>query len=129
MIRRPPRSTRTDTLFPYTTLFRSHVHRRRVRHHLEPPVVPRLSVALHDAAGGAAAAAQAARGGADGGLALADLAAAGAAGGVAVHVPAGAGAAVPGDPRAVRPLDGARAVAADVPLRRRDQTGKAQGGG
>src|SRR3546814_7566842 len=29
MIRRPPRSTRTDTLFPYTTLFRS-------------PVAPRL---------------------------------------------------------------------------------------
>src|SRR3546814_4487138 len=28
MIRRPPRSTRTDTLFPYTTLFRS---RRIVR--------------------------------------------------------------------------------------------------
>src|SRR3546814_20347237 len=28
MIRRPPRSTRTDTLFPYTTLFRS---RRRAR--------------------------------------------------------------------------------------------------
>src|SRR3546814_20500873 len=25
MIRRPPRSTRTDTLFPYTTLFRSNV--------------------------------------------------------------------------------------------------------
>src|SRR3546814_14233688 len=25
MIRRPPRSTRTDTLFPYTTLFRSQV--------------------------------------------------------------------------------------------------------
>src|SRR3546814_3283110 len=24
MIRRPPRSTRTDTLLPYTTLFRSH---------------------------------------------------------------------------------------------------------
>src|SRR3546814_2120211 len=24
MIRRPPRSTRTDTLFPYTTLFRSY---------------------------------------------------------------------------------------------------------
>src|SRR3546814_20322345 len=24
IIRRPPRSTRTDTLFPYTTLFRSH---------------------------------------------------------------------------------------------------------
>src|SRR3546814_1803137 len=29
MIRRPPRSTRTDTLFPYTTLFRS--DRRRGR--------------------------------------------------------------------------------------------------
>src|SRR3546814_4595699 len=27
MIRRPPRSTRTDTLFPYTTLFRSVVLR------------------------------------------------------------------------------------------------------
>src|SRR3546814_11654304 len=27
MIRRPPRSTRTDTLFPYTTLFRSRVIR------------------------------------------------------------------------------------------------------
>src|SRR3546814_10146066 len=26
MIRRPPRSTRTDTLFPYTTLFRSLAH-------------------------------------------------------------------------------------------------------
>src|SRR3546814_2952047 len=26
MIRRPPRSTRTDTLFPYTTLFRSREH-------------------------------------------------------------------------------------------------------
>src|SRR3546814_12321993 len=26
MIRRPPRSTRTDTLFPYTTLFRSIIH-------------------------------------------------------------------------------------------------------
>src|SRR3546814_20230393 len=25
MIRQPPRSTRTDTLFPYTTLFRSHI--------------------------------------------------------------------------------------------------------
>src|SRR3546814_19863544 len=30
MIRRPPRATRTDTLFPYTTLFRSlRRHRRR----------------------------------------------------------------------------------------------------
>src|SRR3546814_19312446 len=25
MVRRPPRSTRTDTLFPYTTLFRSRI--------------------------------------------------------------------------------------------------------
>src|SRR3546814_7698159 len=32
MIRRPPRSTRTDTLFPYTTLFRSRLN--AWRHHL-----------------------------------------------------------------------------------------------
>src|SRR3546814_8114759 len=31
MIRRPPRSTRTDTLFPYTTLFRSDGHSRDAR--------------------------------------------------------------------------------------------------
>src|SRR3546814_5697828 len=31
MIRRPPRSTRTDTLFPYTTLFRSAVRPRACR--------------------------------------------------------------------------------------------------
>src|SRR3546814_18861402 len=49
MIRRPPRSTRTDTLFPYTTLFRSSFASRgkharqisvsryqRVRHRLLP---------------------------------------------------------------------------------------------
>src|SRR3546814_15829240 len=35
MIRRPPRSTRTDTLFPYTTLFRSHL-----------PVVPAGSLLI-----------------------------------------------------------------------------------
>src|SRR3546814_15276539 len=29
MIRRPPRSTRTDTLFPYTTLFRSQMRRAK----------------------------------------------------------------------------------------------------
>src|SRR3546814_13674515 len=28
MIRRPPRSTRTDTLFPYTTLFRSQIEEK-----------------------------------------------------------------------------------------------------
>src|SRR3546814_20903078 len=53
MIRRPPRSTRTDTLFPYTTLFRSpilQVERRchddagRVRHGLT-----RVAVDLHQA--------------------------------------------------------------------------------
>src|SRR3546814_13167307 len=31
MIRRPPRSTRTDTLFPYTTLFRSYAAARMDR--------------------------------------------------------------------------------------------------
>src|SRR3546814_17132137 len=31
MIRRPPRSTRTDTLFPYTTLFRSLAPRQAAR--------------------------------------------------------------------------------------------------
>src|SRR3546814_11666369 len=36
MIRRPPRSTRTDTLFPYTTLFRS------------PDIVQRLFHGFHD---------------------------------------------------------------------------------
>src|SRR3546814_13366711 len=38
MIRRPPRSTRTDTLFPYTTLFRSQDrHHRRIG--MEPPAM------------------------------------------------------------------------------------------
>src|SRR3546814_5875667 len=42
MIRRPPRSTRTDTLFPYTTLFRSARYLEReldrlvLRDHSEP---------------------------------------------------------------------------------------------
>src|SRR3546814_5316670 len=40
MIRRPPRSTRTDTLFPYTTLFRS-------RHRLQE-----LGLAVEHADGG-----------------------------------------------------------------------------
>src|SRR3546814_4061939 len=39
MIRRPPRSTRTDTLFPYTTLFRSL--------HLVPQVGQHLGNAAH----------------------------------------------------------------------------------
>src|SRR3546814_5794464 len=33
MIRRPPRSTRTDTLFPYTTLFRSRVAAKGAAEH------------------------------------------------------------------------------------------------
>src|SRR3546814_3579943 len=48
MIRRPPRSTRTDTLFPYTTLFRSfrddnrrHRPCRRMDRATRPPVVGR----------------------------------------------------------------------------------------
>src|SRR3546814_995013 len=37
MIRRPPRSTRTDTLFPYTTLFRSYgCPPQRVQHSHSP---------------------------------------------------------------------------------------------
>src|SRR3546814_5947314 len=40
MIRRPPRSTRTDTLFPYTTLFRSTSDRNsRLRSPSRNPVV------------------------------------------------------------------------------------------
>src|SRR3546814_18019988 len=51
MIRRPPRSTRTDTLFPYTTLFRSPLpprcgrgagtRGRRRRARLDPHLFPR----------------------------------------------------------------------------------------
>src|SRR3546814_5342642 len=42
MIRRPPGSTRTDTLFPYTTLFRSHGRRLlSVRAHHGPSPGPR----------------------------------------------------------------------------------------
>src|SRR3546814_8685128 len=40
MIRRPPRSTRTDTLVPYTTLFRSPPPIRQRLHHLRSPVMP-----------------------------------------------------------------------------------------
>src|SRR3546814_5424148 len=41
MIRRPPRSTRTDTLFPYTTLFRSLLPRRQAELRREPAAPPR----------------------------------------------------------------------------------------
>src|SRR3546814_20667184 len=47
MIRRPPRSTRTDTLFPYTTLFRSYA---RIRCCLDVtlPRQSRSSVVKHE---------------------------------------------------------------------------------
>src|SRR3546814_5838725 len=40
MIRRPPRSTRTDTLFPYTTLFRSFDRRPLWRLAVKPTTPP-----------------------------------------------------------------------------------------
>src|SRR3546814_4242709 len=46
MIRRPPRSTRTDTLFPYTTLFRSEVPKVVVEEATEPAGHP--SDVAHD---------------------------------------------------------------------------------
>src|SRR3546814_8958645 len=42
MIRRPPRSTRTDTLFPYTTLFRSLL--AKVNCDIEQEVVARFGI-------------------------------------------------------------------------------------
>src|SRR3546814_5330051 len=47
MIRRPPRSTRTDTLFPYTTLFRSPARRHLARRDLS--LGARFPVADRDA--------------------------------------------------------------------------------
>src|SRR3546814_5833253 len=47
MIRRPPRSTRTDTLFPYTTLFRSLIGRALSSSgRIELPGYPRAAVAV-----------------------------------------------------------------------------------
>src|SRR3546814_4785617 len=40
MIQRPPGSTRTDTHFPYTTLFRSHPPRNRVAVHTRAALKP-----------------------------------------------------------------------------------------
>src|SRR3546814_19566750 len=47
MIRRPPRSTRTDTLFPYTTLFRSPRPTAGSRRHRNP--ILRSTARLHKA--------------------------------------------------------------------------------
>src|SRR3546814_10582895 len=54
MIRRPPRSTRTDTLFPYTTLFRSNRHPVRLDEGVQHeggagfPLAPAAVAAVHD---------------------------------------------------------------------------------
>src|SRR3546814_11383539 len=47
MIRRPPRSTRTDTLFPYTTLFRSLDATGGVEHASEEGAGPFQQAILH----------------------------------------------------------------------------------
>src|SRR3546814_1377973 len=49
MIRRPPRSTRTDTLFPYTTLFRSHRQAGGVPEHEIQVAEQRAAAGEHDA--------------------------------------------------------------------------------
>src|SRR3546814_3674607 len=49
MIRRPPRSTRTDTLFPYTTLFRSPGGVRTDRHNTTQESRQRFRARLPDA--------------------------------------------------------------------------------
>src|SRR3546814_5158280 len=45
MIRRPPRSTRTDTLFPYTTLFRSSHEAQQLSRFGNPRTRPALAEA------------------------------------------------------------------------------------
>src|SRR3546814_11751905 len=47
MIRRPPRSTRTDTLFPYTTLFRSMLRVARRLGESEPVTVKTTYLGAH----------------------------------------------------------------------------------
>src|SRR3546814_15205401 len=56
MIRRPPRSTLTDTLFPYTTLFRSSIDALKIKglgpaaanllYFLHPTLVPPFNTAI-----------------------------------------------------------------------------------
>src|SRR3546814_19098332 len=47
MIRRPPRSTRTDTLFPYTTLFRS--VRREIEEQATVDTIRARAIAVYSA--------------------------------------------------------------------------------
>src|SRR3546814_10429998 len=58
MIRRPPRSTRTDTLFPYTALFRSPSVRLRCRCDRCRPEIHPLGTVGRSAGAGAVAVAQ-----------------------------------------------------------------------
>src|SRR3546814_11725477 len=55
MIRRPPRSTRTDTLFPYTTLFRSLVTSRTLLDTVDRDLFDRRIQWLLDRSGSARA--------------------------------------------------------------------------
>src|SRR3546814_2835668 len=55
MIRRPPRSTRTDTLFPYTTLFRSAAKKSAAKKPAAKKVAARKVAAKKPAAKKAAA--------------------------------------------------------------------------
>src|SRR3546814_5530475 len=48
MTRRPPRSTRTDTLFPYTTLFRSDLMRFGAPEHIRAKYQARAAVDNRD---------------------------------------------------------------------------------
>src|SRR3546814_15804653 len=52
MIRRPPRSTRTDTLFPYTTLFRSQYGKINIRCNVVSPGLILTQTARDNAAPG-----------------------------------------------------------------------------
>src|SRR3546814_9284792 len=54
-MRRPPRSTRTSTLFPYTTLFRSHQRRLPAAYLLHAGRAPDPGRSLHGDASGLAA--------------------------------------------------------------------------
>src|SRR3546814_6508061 len=47
MIRRPPRATRTDTLLPYTTLFRSPLFQHPVQHSTTLTANPPFDVSLY----------------------------------------------------------------------------------